>query len=113
MPYGNHARGAKFTDASQGYQKLENTINEMFTNSWILFGRMDGCTTFAELENGKTSLLELNGWSEPTHIYDPKHSLFFAWKELARHITYITKSANPEMSQKLEQVEYRLHLEKT
>jgi hypothetical protein len=27
--------------------------------------------------------------SEPTHIYDPKHSFFFAWKELARHITYM------------------------
>ena len=23
--------------------------------------------------------------SEPTHIYDPKHSLFFAWKEIIRH----------------------------
>jgi hypothetical protein len=30
MPYGNHARGAKFTDASHKVtQKLENTINEM------------------------------------------------------------------------------------
>jgi hypothetical protein len=28
MPYGNHARGAKFTDASHKVtQKLENTIN--------------------------------------------------------------------------------------
>jgi hypothetical protein len=35
MPYGNHARGAKFTDASHKVtQKLENTINEM---CWILF----------------------------------------------------------------------------
>ncbi|MBO9632743.1 MAG: hypothetical protein J7578_06460, partial [Chitinophagaceae bacterium] len=23
--------------------------------------------------------------AEPTHIYDPKHSLFFAWKEIVRH----------------------------
>jgi hypothetical protein len=34
--------------------------------------------------------VELNGAkSEPTHIYDPEHSLLFAWKELARHITYM------------------------
>ena len=23
--------------------------------------------------------------SEPTHMYDPKHSIFFAWKEIIRH----------------------------
>jgi hypothetical protein len=29
----------------------------------------------------------LNGaGSEPTHIYDPRHSLFFAWKEIIRHL---------------------------
>jgi hypothetical protein len=27
--------------------------------------------------------------SEPTHIYDPKHSYFFRMEELARHITYM------------------------
>ena len=47
--------------------------------------------SFEELERGENFLLvELNGASsEPTHIYDPKHSLFFAWKELARHIRYM------------------------
>jgi hypothetical protein len=43
MPYGNHARGAKFTDASHKVtQKLENTINEMclqipgfFSEEWM------------------------------------------------------------------------------
>jgi hypothetical protein len=32
------------------------------------------------------SIIEVNGaGSEPTHMYDPKHSLFFAWKEIVRH----------------------------
>ncbi len=32
------------------------------------------------------SIIELNGaGSEPTHIYDPKHSLFYAWGEIKRH----------------------------
>jgi hypothetical protein len=42
---------------------------------------------FDDLKAGKNfSIIELNGaGSEPTHIYDPGHSLFFAWKEIARH----------------------------
>jgi hypothetical protein len=69
---------AKFTDASHKVtQKLENTINEMCLQIPGFFGRMDVMyNSFAELENGKTSLLELNGAARPTHIYDPKHSLF-------------------------------------
>jgi hypothetical protein len=59
MPYGNHARGAKFTDASHKVtQKLENTINEMCLQIPGFFWK-NGCDVqlFAELENGKTSLL--------------------------------------------------------
>jgi hypothetical protein len=45
----------------------------VFTNPGF-FGRMDDVQLFAELENGKTFVVELNGAaSEPTHIYDPKH----------------------------------------
>ena len=32
------------------------------------------------------SIIELNGaGSEPTHMYDPKNSLFDAWREITRH----------------------------
>ena len=31
-------------------------------------------------------IIEVNGaGSEPTHMYDPRHSLFFAWREITRH----------------------------
>ena len=31
-------------------------------------------------------IIELNGaGAEPTHIYDPEHSIFFAVKEIIRH----------------------------
>jgi hypothetical protein len=84
VPYGNHARGAKFIDGSH----------------WIV---------------------ELNGAaSEPTHIYDPKHSIFFAWNELARHITYMYeisvqnhKKGSPYLAHKEGMKEYRLHLEQS
>jgi hypothetical protein len=32
------------------------------------------------------SLIEVNGaGSEPTHMYDPRHSLLNAWKEIVKH----------------------------
>lgn len=94
VPYGNHARGAKFIDGTNWITpKLTKTINEMCLQiPGFYFGRLDVMyNSFEELERGENFLLvELNGASsEPTHIYDPKHSLFFAWKELARHIKYM------------------------
>ncbi len=56
------------------------------------FGRLDiRYNNWEELKQGKNfSIIELNGaGSEPTHMYDPKHSIFFAWKEIIRHLKYI------------------------
>jgi hypothetical protein len=90
VPYGNHARGAKFIDVS-------HWADESFTKTWDIifkqipefyFGRLDIMYSNAtDLKAGKNfSIVELNGaGSEPTHIYDPKHSIFFAWREIARH----------------------------
>lgn len=96
VPYGNHARGAKFIDSSHLIsEKLTNVIENISKEiSEFYFGRFDIMfNSFEELENGENfSIVELNGSaSEPTHIYDPQHSIFFAWKELARHITYMYK----------------------
>ena len=125
VPYGNHARGAKFIDGSEWITpKLEAVINEMCLQiPGFYFGRLDVMyNTIAELENGKNfSIVELNGAaSEPTHIYDPKHSLFFAWKELSRHISYMfeisvenNKKGVPYLAHKVGMKEYRLHLEQS
>ena len=82
VPYGNHARGAKFLDYSHLISpELTKVIDEMCLQiPEFYFGRMDLMyNTWGELEQGKNfSIVELNGSaSEPTHIYDPKHSLFF------------------------------------
>jgi hypothetical protein len=47
--------------------------------------------TWEELCQGKNfAIVELNGaGSEPTHIYDPKHSIFFAWQEIIRHWKFL------------------------
>ena len=94
VPYGNHVRGAKFIDASHLIsEKLTKVIDDMCLQiNEFYYGRMDLMYhNWQDLEEGKNfQIVELNGAaSEPTHIYDPKHSLIFAWKELARHITYM------------------------
>ena len=125
VPYGNHARGAKFVDGSQWITpKLTETINKMCMQiPGFYFGRLDVMyNTMEELEQGiNFAVVELNGAaSEPTHIYDPKHSLFFAWKELARHITYMYeisvanhKNGAPYLQHKDGMREYRMHLEQS
>lgn len=125
VPYGNHARGAKFLDYSHLISpELTKVIDAMCLQiPEFYFGRMDLMyNTWEELERGENfSIVELNGAaSEPTHIYDPKHSLFFAWKELARHIRYMFqisvanhKRGFPYLSHKDGMEQYRLHLEQS
>lgn len=122
VPYGNHIRGAKFLDFSHLISpKLTEVINEMCLQiPAFYFGRLDLMyNTLEELEQGKNfAVVELNGAaSEPTHIYDPRHSIFFAWKELTRHIRYMFEisTANhqkgfPYLTRKAGMKEYRMHL---
>jgi hypothetical protein len=91
VPYGNHARGAKFIDvtnwADEQFNKTVDQICKQIPEFY--FGRLDIMYSNKEdLKAGRHfSIIELNGaGSEPTHIYDPSHSLFFAWKEIARHL---------------------------
>ena len=123
VPYGNHCRGTKFVDASTRISpKLTKTIDAMCQQiEGFYYGRMDLMfNTWEELENGQNFMIvELNGSaSEPTHIYDPRHSIFFAWKEIARHITYmfqISQQNNakgvPYLDHKEGMQEYRIHQE--
>lgn len=120
VPYGNHIRGAKFIDCSHWITpKLTQVINEMCLQvDGFYFGRLDLMyQTLAQLEEGKNfAVVELNGAaSEPTHIYDPKHSLFFGWRELLRHIRYMYqisaanhKLGHPYLPHKVGMQEYRL-----
>lgn len=94
VPYGNHCRGTKFVDASHEItpEMIEsfNTICNQIEGFY--FGRMDIMYhSFKDLTQGKNfQIVEINGAiSEPTHMYDPKHSLWFGWKELTRHFHYM------------------------
>ncbi|MFN0030620.1 MAG: D-alanine--D-alanine ligase [Flavobacteriales bacterium] len=90
VPFGSHTRGARFIDVSNlASAALHNTVNNWCNQvDEFYFGRLDiRYNTMQELSEGKNCcLIEINGaGSEPTHIYDPSHSVFFAWKEIARH----------------------------
>jgi hypothetical protein len=89
-PYGNHARGSKFLDDSHlADEALTDVIDALCQEiPEFYFGRLDiRYESWEMLKQGKNfSIIEVNGaGSEPTHMYDPKHSLFFAWKEIVRH----------------------------
>lgn len=94
VPYGNHCRGTKFVDASHEITP-EMTARFNIICSQIEgfhFGRMDIMyQSYEDLAQGKNfQIVEINGAiSEPTHMYDPKHSLWFGWKELTRHFHYM------------------------
>jgi hypothetical protein len=90
LPFGNHARGCLFTDASYIIdEQLINVIDDAAKQiDGFYYGRMDiKFSSWEDFKAGKNwKIIELNGaGSEPTHIYDPKHSIFFAWKEIIRH----------------------------
>ncbi len=90
VPYGSHTRGAKFVDISHRINKdLTKTIHAICGQMKDFhYGRLDVLyNTFEELCEGRNfKVIEINGTGgEATHIYDPKHSIFWAWKEVARH----------------------------
>ena len=98
VAFGNHARGAKFIDDSHKItQKLTANIDAICKQvHGFYFGRLDVMyKNWNDLENGENlSIIELNGaGSEPTHIYDPSHSIFFAWKEIAKHMKIMWRIA--------------------
>lgn len=99
VPYGNHSRGSKFTDVSDKItDQLTAIIDDVCRNiDGFYFGRLDiKFDSWEDLQAGKNfSIIELNGsGSEPTHIYDPSHSILFAWKEIIRHWNILFRICN-------------------
>ena len=90
VPYGNHARGSKFLDDTH---LADTELNAVFNDLCLripgfYYGRLDiRFESWEKLRKGEAfSIIELNGaGSEPTHIYDPRHSVFYAWKEIIKH----------------------------
>jgi len=85
---GTHSRGSLFLDAcDERTEEMEAAVDaasRVFEG--FHFGRFDiRCPSLEALKRGEDfHIVELNGvTSEPTHIYDPRHSVFYAWWKLA------------------------------
>ncbi len=86
---GSHTYGSIFKDRNDQIGKeLESWINELCAvDDEFYFGRFDMKVKDRDaLKSGSgVKIIELNGcWSEPIHIYDDRHNILFAIKELFR-----------------------------
>jgi len=85
---GTHCRGAIFLDGERVHSPALTEAVERLSRSLegFHFGRYDVRTDSVEaLMAGRFKAVELNGLtSESTHIYDPRHTLFGAWRTLCR-----------------------------
>ena len=87
---GNHRLGTKFIDGQHyidaDLTKAMAAICEQIEG--LEYGRLDvAFNSWEELKELKNfTVIEINGANaEPAHIYDPKHSIFFAWRCLFYH----------------------------
>ncbi len=86
-PFGNHAR---FIDATHRVdEQLTETIDAICRQILDFIMGVWMSVTKAGMSSKPENILPSSKSPvrvpEPTHIYDPKHSLFFAWKEIVRH----------------------------
>ena len=86
---GTHARGSLFLDACElATDELREVLDRISLDvDGYYLGRFDLKVPDDEsLRQGKNiQILELNLLtSEPTHMYDPKHTIWFAWRLLIR-----------------------------
>ncbi len=86
-PLGTHCRGSLFLDGCDLHSEaLDEAVDRIFQGTQGLqFGRLDlKCPSEEDLQQGKNlTVLEFNGLSsEPTHIYDPRHSLWNAYRTI-------------------------------
>jgi len=93
---GNHARGATFYDVTfRNNEKLERVFDSISNQiEGFYYGRFDvKFESWELLEKGEAfSIVELNGAnSEPTHVYDPNHSYFFALNEFRKHWKFMAE----------------------
>lgn len=95
-PIGNHNRGTTFLDGNHLISvKLEKIFDKIAkqVNSFY-YGRIDLKAPSLQhfLEGKNLKILEINGFnSEPAHIYQPRFSLWQAWKILFHHWHLIYK----------------------
>jgi hypothetical protein len=90
VPIGNRGRGAAYYDWSHLIDdRLTAWVNKLAKKvPGFYYGRLDiKYQNWEALLQGKYfSIIELNGaGSGPAHMFDPKHNVWHAWREIAKH----------------------------
>lgn len=91
---GNHCRGTKFIDATEIISNELVAVFDKITDDLkdFHYGRFDlKVDNLEHLKMGKNiKIFELNGVnSEVAHIYDPKHSIFYAYKTVFKELRIV------------------------
>ena len=102
---GSHTLGCKFTDDTHLLtSELEKAIFAIFENQpGFNFGRVDVKTADEEaFKRGEFVVIEVNGVASlPTHMFDPKYSVWQAYKIFFEHAKYLVNIALEQRDQKM------------
>ena len=108
---GSHTLGCKFTDDTNLLTpELESAIFTLFENQQgFNFGRVDvKSTDQSALQRGEFVVIEVNGVASlPTHMFDPKYSVWQAYKIFFKHAKYLVKIAKEHMDKPMALMPYR------
>jgi hypothetical protein len=107
---GSHTLGCKFTDDSHLLTaELEAAIFEVFESQpGFNFGRVDvKCVDEEAFMLGEFVVIEVNGVASlPTHMFDPKFSIWQAYGIFFEHGKYLVKIAREQRHQPMELLSY-------
>ena len=108
---GSHTLGCKFTDDSYLHTpELEQAIFKVFENQpGFNFGRVDVKSPSEEaLKRGEFVVIEVNGVASlPTHMFDPKFSIFQAYKIFFEHAKYLAQIGREHKDKPMELLSLR------
>ena len=108
---GSHTLGCKFTDDSDLLTpELEAAILAFFAKQpGYNFGRVDvKAKDEASLKRGEFVIIEVNGVASlPTHMFDPKYSLFEAYRIFLSHAKSLVTIAQQNKAQTMNLLSYK------
>jgi len=107
---GSHTLGCKFTDDSHlQTPELEQAIFAVFAEQpGFNFGRVDvKCVDEAAFKRGEFVVIEVNGVASlPTQMFDPKFSVWHAYKIFLQHGKYLVRIAREQRHQPMQLLPY-------
>jgi hypothetical protein len=113
---GSHTLGCKFTDDSHLLTpELEAAIFKLFESQpGFNFGRVDvKCADEQAFQRGEFVVIEVNGVASlPTHMFDPKFSVWQAYKIFFEHARLLVKIAREQRHQPMNLLSYSQVIQK-